>query len=278
MSSGRSTESASRLEQIRSELHQRWIEDELERINDAFLSTLQVVVAHCDELCNELSRQQLMEQELQAQLTFADKLRFKLGTHYSSRRMSAAAQELSLVHERIVQLQKDIALNSPGARASSPGDSSMLLNALAQNDRAVRLARASNNRVRSAWVEEQLKNQLIDERAQLTQQRKEVVHTRAQRKASRSSVALTVIIEGKNGILEGVTRDISGTGAFVELNEADKTFIEGELLTLQVSGLPAESTAVRGVAVRVSSHGLGVRLLSENNALLQSIENPDELP
>ncbi|MEA1604583.1 PilZ domain-containing protein [Pseudomonas spirodelae] len=74
----------------------------------------------------------------------------------------------------------------------------------------------------------------------------------------------------------GVTRDISDTGVFVELKDADKTFIEGELLTVQVSGLPAESTAVRGVAVRVSSNGLGVRLNSAKNALRTQIENQDD--
>ena len=76
-------------------------------------------------------------------------------------------------------------------------------------------------------------------------------------------------------MLTGVTKDISDTGVFVELKDADKTFTEGELLTVQVKDLPAESTAVRGVAVRVSSNGLGVRLISTKNTLRMQIENQD---
>ena len=77
-------------------------------------------------------------------------------------------------------------------------------------------------------------------------------------------------------MLTGVTRDISDTGVFVEIKDADKTFIEGELLTVQVSGLPTQSTAVHGVAVRVSSIGLGVHLNSAKNALRTQIENQDQ--
>lgn len=278
MTTGRSGENATksvRLEKAGVDLSQRWVEQELERINEVFLSALNDAVEHCKQLRNELASQQLLEQETKAQLTFADKLRLKLGVPYSAASMSAAAQQLPLISERIEQLQEDIALNSPGAKAFAPGTSSKLLDAIAQNDRAVHLAKASNNSARSTWVEEQLQNQLIDERSQLAVRRKETTQTKAQRKALRSSVELTVRIEGLHGVLEGVTRDISDTGVFVELKDADKTFIEGELLTVQVIGLPAEATAIRGVAVRVSSNGVGVRLLSDKNTLRTSIENQD---
>lgn len=264
-----------RLEQIRVELNQRWIEQELERINEAFLSALKDAVEHCEQLRRELASQQRLEQETKAKLTIADKLRLKLGTPLSSASMSAAAQQLSAISERIEQLQNDILLNSPGAKASSFDTSSKLLTAIAQNDRAIYLAKASINSARSNWVEEQLQNQLVEERLQLDMWRKKATQTKAHRKALRSNVKLTVTVEGQNGMLTGVTRDISGTGVFIELKDADKTFIEGELLTVQVSGLPAESMAVRGVAVRVGSNGLGVRFSSAKNTLHTQIENRD---
>lgn len=276
MTSDRYTENvtkAARLEQIRAELNQRWIELELERINVAFLAALNEVVAYCEELRNELVSQQLLEQETQAQITFADKLRLRLGVPYSATSMSAAAQQLSLIRERIVRLQEDIELNSPGAKARTFDTHSRLLNVIAQNDRAISLAKASNNTARATWVEEQLQNQLIEESSQLSERRREAIQSKAQRKASRSNIELTVKIEGQHGVLEGVTRDISDTGVFVELQDADKTFIEGELLTVQVKGLPVEAMAVRGVAVRVSRNGLGVRLLAGKNILHTPIEN-----
>lgn len=265
-----------RLEQARAELSQRWIEQELDHINEVFLSALKDVVAYCEQLCNDLASQQLLEDETQAKITFADKLRLKLGVPFSAESMSPAAQQLSLIRERIEQLQEEIVLNSPGAKASTFSTSSRLLTVIAQNDRAVSLAKASNNKVRSAWVEEQLHNQLVNERSQLVEQRKEAARTKAQRKSSRASVELTVNIKGLHGVLEGVTRDISDTGLFVELKDADKTFIEGELLSVQVSGLPAEATVVSGVAVRVSSNGMGVRLLSAKDTLRKPIENQGE--
>lgn len=281
MTTGRSTANANkaaRLEQIRAELNQRWIEQELERLNEVFLAALKAVMAHCEQLRSELANQQRLEQETEAQLTFADKLRLKLGVPYSAMSMSAAAQQLPLIREHIAQLQEDITLNSPGAQASTNGRGSMLLTAIEQNDRAVKLASASNNSTRSAWVEEQLQSQLLEERNQLTEWRREASQAKARRKASRSNIELTVKIEGQNGMLEGTTRDISDTGVFVELKDADKTFVEGELLTVQVSGLPAEATAVRGVAVRVGPNGLGVRLLCAKNSLRPPAENPDETP
>ena len=273
--SAANTTKALRLEQIRVELNQRWIEQELERVNEVFFSALKDAVEHCEQLRSELASQQLLEQETKAKLTIADKLRFKLGIPFSSASMSAAAQQLSTISERIEQLQNEILLNSPGAKSSSPDTSSKLLTAIAQNDRALRLAKASNNSTRSAWVEEQLQNQLIDERVQLDARRKQVTQTKADRKALRSNVELIVTVEGQRGMLTGVTKDISDTGVFVELKDADKTFTEGELLTVQVKDLPAESTAVRGVAVRVSSNGLGVRLISTKNTLRMQIENQD---
>ncbi|VXB68072.1 hypothetical protein PSEUDO8BK_30955 [Pseudomonas sp. 8BK] len=273
--SAANTTKALRLEQIRVELNQRWIEQELERVNEVFFSALKEAVEYCEQLRSELASQQLLEQETKAKLTIADKLRFKLGIPFSSASMSAAAQQLSIISERIEQLQNDILLNSPGAKASSPDTSSKLLTAIAQNDRALRLAKANNNSARSAWVEEQLQNQLIDERVQLDARRKQVSQTKADRKALRSNVELIVTIEGQRGMSTGVTRDISDTGVFIELKDADKMFIEGELLTVQVKDLPVESTAVRGVAVRVSSNGLGVRLISAKNTLRTHIENQD---
>lgn len=276
MSTDRSTANtttAVRLEQIRVELNQRWIEQELERVNEVFLSALKDAVAHCEYLRSELANQQKLEQETKAKLTVADKLRFKLGIPFSSASMSAAGQQLSIISERIKQLQNDILLNSPGAKASSPDTHSKLLTAIAQNDMAIRLAKASHNSARSIWVEEQLKIQLINERVRLDARRKKAIQIKANRKALRSNVKLTVTIEGQHGMLTGVTRDISDTGVFVEIKDADKTFIEGELLTVQVSGLPTQSTAVHGVAVRVSSIGLGVHLNSAKNALRTQIEN-----
>ena len=265
-----------RLEQARAELSQRWIEQELERINEVFLSALNDVVAYCEQLRNELASQQLLEHETQAKITFADKLRLKLGVPFSAESMSPAAQQLSLIRERIAQLQEEIVLNSPGAKASTFSTSSRLLTVIAQNDRAVSLAKASTNKVRSTWVEEQLHHQLVNESSQLVEQRKQAARTKAQRKSSRANVEMTVNIKGLHGVLEGVTRDISDTGLFVELKDADKTFIEGELLSVQVSGLPTEATVVSGVAVRVSSNGLGVRLLSAKDILRKPIENQGE--
>lgn len=265
-----------RLEQARAELSQRWIEQELEHINEVFLSALKDVVAYCEQLRNELASQQLLEHETKAKITFADKLRLKLGVPFSAESMSSAAQQLALIRERIAQLQEEIVLNSPGAKASGFSTNSRLLTVIAQNDRAVKLAKASNNSARSTWVEKQLHHQLIHERSQLAEQRKEAARAKSQRKSSRSNVELTVIIKGLHGVLEGVTRDISDTGLFVELKDADKTFIEGELLSVQVSGLPSEATTVRGVAVRVSSNGMGVRLLSAKSTSGQPIENLGE--
>src|SRR3989338_872295 len=219
MTTGRSTAytaKAVRIEQIRVELNQRWLEQELERVNEVFLLALKDAAEHCEQLRCELASQQLLEQEAKAKLTVVDKLRFKLGTPFSAASMSAAAQQLSIISERIETLQNDILLNSPGAKASSPNTSSKLLTAIAQNDKAVR-------------------------------------------KALRSNVEMTVTIEGQRGMLTGVTRDISDTGVFVVLKDADKTFTEGELLSVQVSGLRGESKVVSGVAVRVSGSGLGVR-------------------
>jgi|SRR3989338_5356995 len=270
MTTGRSTAytaKAVRIEQIRVELNQRWLEQELERVNEVFLLALKDAAEHCEQLRCELASQQLLEQEAKAKLTVVDKLRFKLGTPFSAASMSAAAQQLSIISERIETLQNDILLNSPGAKASSPNTSSKLLTAIAQNDKAVRLAKASNNSARSAWVEEQLQNQLLDERIQLDARRKEATQTKADRKALRSNVEMTVTIEGQRGMLTGVTRDISDTGVFVVLKDADKTFTEGELLSVQVSGLRGESKVVSGVAVRVSGSGLGVRLNSAKDAL-----------
>jgi hypothetical protein len=267
MTTDRSTAKAVRLEQIRVELNQRWLEQELERVNEVFLAALKDAVEHCEQLRSELVSQQLLEQEVKAKLTVVDKLRFKLGIPFSAASMSVAAQQLSIISERIEALQNDILLNSPGAKPSSPNTRSKLLAAIEQNDKAVRLAKASNNSARSAWVEEQLQNQLLDERIQLEARRKEATQTKADRKALRSNLELTVTIEGQRGTLTGVTRDISDTGVFVVLKDADKTFTEGELLTVQVSGLPVESKIVSGVAVRVTSGGLGVRLNSTKDAL-----------
>ena len=67
MTTVRSTANASkaaRLEQIRAELNQRWIEQELERLNEVFLAALKAVMAHCEQLRSELANQQLLEQEM----------------------------------------------------------------------------------------------------------------------------------------------------------------------------------------------------------------------
>ncbi len=264
-----------RLEQIRAELNQRWIEYELERINETFLSALKDAVDYCEQLRRELVSQQLLAQKTKAKLTIADRLRLKLGTPLSSVSMSAAAQLLSITSVRIEQVKNEILLNSPGAKASSPNISSKLLTAISQNDRSIYLAKATNNSARSEWVERQLQNQLINERIQLDARRKKTTQIKAQRKALRSNIRLTVTIKGQHGTLTGETRDISATGVFVELKDADKTFIEGELLTVQVCGLPFESPALEGVAMRVSSNGLGVHLSLPKNAMRAQVDKRD---
>lgn len=264
-----------RLEQIRAELNQRWIEYELERINETFLSALKDAVDYCEQLRRELVSQQLLAQKTKAKLTIADRLRLKLGTPLSSVSMSAAAQLLSTTSVRIEQVKNEILLNSPGAKASSPNISSKLLTAISQNDRSIYLAKATNNSARSEWVERQLQNQLINERIQLDARRKKTTQIKAQRKALRSNIRLTVTIKGQHGTLTGETRDISATGVFVELKDADKTFIEGELLTVQVCGLPFESPALEGVAMRVSSNGLGVHLSLPKNAMRAQVDKRD---
>lgn len=264
-----------RLEQIRAELNQRWIEYELERINETFLSALKDAVDYCEQLRRELVSQQLLAQKTKAKLTIADRLRLKLGTPLSSVSMSAAAQLLSITSVRIEQVKNEILLNSPGAKASSPNISSKLLTAISQNDRSIYLAKATNNSARSEWVERQLQNQLINERIQLDARRKKTTQIKAQRKALRSNIRLTVTIKGQHGTLTGETRDISATGVFVELKDADKAFIEGELLTVQVCGLPFESPALEGVAMRVSSNGLGVHLSLPKNAMRAQVDKRD---
>lgn len=264
-----------RLEQIRAELNQRWIEYELERINETFLSALKDAVDYCEQLRRELVSQQLLAQKTKSKLTIADRLRLKLGTPLSSVSMSAAAQLLSITSVRIEQVKNEILLNSPGAKASSPNISSKLLTAISQNDRSIYLAKATNNSARSEWVERQLQNQLINERIQLDARRKKTTQIKAQRKALRSNIRLTVTIKGQHGTLTGETRDISATGVFVELKDADKTFIEGELLTVQVCGLPFESPALEGVAMRVSSNGLGVHLSLPKNAMRAQVDKRD---
>jgi predicted RNA-binding protein YlxR (DUF448 family) len=255
------------IEQMRAGLAKAWLEQEQELLSQAFLADLKGVMAHCEQLRAELAEQQLLEQQTQGHLTLADKLRLKLGVPLSSQSMSLSAQQLPLIRARIAALQLELSLNSPGAKPAPSGANSMLARVTAQHDAAIKQLLAQGNMQRAAWVEARLQNLLIEEHRQLTEARKAGSTDTVARKALRSTIELNVSIQGERCTVSAVTRDISDTGVFVDLLNANKTFNEGELLTVQVSDLPAEATAVQGVAVRVSANGLGVNLFCSKNPL-----------
>jgi hypothetical protein len=258
------------IEQMRASLAKEWLEQEQERLSQIFLAALKEVMAHCEQLRAELAEQQLRAQQAEAGLTLADKLRLKLGVVLTSPSMSALAQQLPLIRARIAELQEEIVLNSPAAKPAASGRSSMLSRATEQNDAAVKQLHAQGNMQRAAWVETRLQALLIKEHKQQANARKTASLDSAARKSLRSSIELKVSIQGARGTVNGITRDISDTGVFVELIDANQEFSEGDLLTVQVSDLPAETTAVQGVAVRVDANGLGVHLLCSKNTLKPS--------
>ena len=256
------------IEQMRASLAKAWLEQEQEHLSQVFLADLKEVMTHCEQLRSELAEQQVLEQQSLTRLTLADKLRLKLGVALSSQSMSATAQQLPLIRQRIAALQEELSLNSPGANLSLPAHNSMLSRAVARNDAAVKQLLAQSNMQRAAWVEGQLQSLLLAEHKQLTATRKNGANDSLARKALRSTIELNVSIQSEHHSINAVTRDISATGVFVDLLDANKAFSEGELLTVQVSDLPAEAATVQGVAVRVSAKGLGVNLFSDKNPLL----------
>jgi hypothetical protein len=256
------------IEQMRVSLAKAWLEQEQELLSQAFLNDLKEVMAHCEQLRTALAEQQLLEQQSLTQLTLADKLRLKLGVALSSHSMSAQAQQLPVIRQRIAALQAELSLNSPGAKTSPNAHSSMLSRATERNDTAAKQLLAQGNMQRAAWVEAQLQSLLLAEHNQLTEARKTGASDSLARKALRSTIELNVSIQGQHCTVSAVTRDISATGVFVDLLDANKAFSEGELLTVQVSDLPLEAAAVQGVAVRVNANGLGVSLLCSKNPLL----------
>jgi predicted RNA-binding protein YlxR (DUF448 family) len=255
------------IEQMRASLAKAWLAQEQERLSQVFLADLKEVMAHCEQLRADLAEQQLLEQQTLSHLTLADKLRLKLGVALTSRSMSTAAQQLALIRERIPALQLELSLNSPGSKPAPNGPSSMLARVTQQHDAAVKQLLAQGNMQRAAWVEARLQSLLIEEHKQLTEARKAGSTDTVARKALRSTIELNVSIQGERCTVSAVTRDISDTGVFVDLLNANQAFIEGELLTVQVSDLPAEATAVQGIAVRVSANGLGVNLFCSKNPL-----------
>jgi hypothetical protein len=255
------------IEQMRADLAKEWLEQEQEHLSQVFLSALKAVMTHCEALRAELAEQQLLEQQTQAHLTLADKLRLKLGVALASPSMSAQAQQLPVIRQRITALEVELALNSPGAKPAVSGQSSMLSRANAENDAAIKQLLAQGNMQRAAWVEARLQSLLIEEHKQLTEARRIGALDSVARKALRSSIELNVSIQGEHSSVNGITRDISDTGVFVELLDAHKSFSEGELLTVQVSDLPSQANSVQGVAVRVGTNGLGVNLLCSKNPL-----------
>lgn len=257
------------IEQMRASLAKNWLEQEQERLSHAFLAELKQVMTHCEQLRGELAEQQQLEQQAQGALTLADKLRLKVGVALASPHMSTHAQQLPPIRARIAELQEELALNSPGSKTLTGGKSSMLSRATEQHDVAVKQLHAQSNMARAAWVETHLQELLLEEHNRMTDARKAAIDSAA-RKALRSTIELNVSIQGERCTVSAVTRDISDTGVFVDLLDANQAFTEGELLTLQVSDLPDEGTAVRGVAVRVSANGLGVNLFCSKNPLKPS--------
>lgn len=255
------------IEQMRAGLAKEWLEQEQERLSQVFLSALKAVMAHCEGLRAELVELQLLEQQAQASLTLADKLRLKLGVALTSHSMSAHAQQLPQIRQRISAVQIELALNSPGAKPGIAAQSSMLSRANAENDAAIKQLLAQGNMQRAAWVEARLQNLLIAEHKQLAEARRVGALDSVARKALRSNIELNISIQGERCTVSAVTRDISDTGVFVDLPDANKAFCEGELLTVQVSDLPTDATAVQGIAVRVSANGLGVNLFCSKNPL-----------
>lgn len=252
---------------MRANLAKEWLEQEQDRLSQVFLTALKAVMAHCEQLRIELAEQQLLEQQTQARLTLADKLRLKLGVALSSTSMSAQAQQLPVISLRIAALQVELALNSPEARHRAGAQSSMLSRANEANDAAIKQLLAQGNMQRAAWVEARLQSLLIAEHNQLAEARRVGALDSVARKSLRSSIELNVSIQSEHCTVNAVTRDISDTGVFVDLPDANKTFCEGELLTVQVSDLPNDAAAVQGVAVRVGINGLGVNLLGSKNPL-----------
>jgi hypothetical protein len=254
------------IEQMRASLAKAWRDQEQERISQVFLANLKEVMAHCEQLRTELAEQQLLEQQTLGHLTLADKLRLKLGVALTSHSMSMPAQQLPLIRDRIAALQLELTLNSPRGNPGPSGQNSMLSRVTEQHDAAIKQLLAQGNMQRAAWVEARLQKLLIEEHKQLTEARKAGAGTVA-RKALRSTIELNVSIQGQHCTVSAVTRDISDSGVFVDLLDANQAFSEGELLTVQVSDLPAEAAAVQGVAVRVSANGLGVNLFCSKNPL-----------
>jgi hypothetical protein len=254
------------IEQMRASLAKHWLEQEQECLSHAFLAALKEVMSHCEQLRSELAEQQLLEQQAQAALTLADKLRLKVGVPLTSPHMSTHAQQLPPIRARIAELQEELVLNSPGNKLLPGGKSSMLSRATERNDAAVKQLHAQSNMARVAWVEKHLQELLFEEHNCMTEARKAAIDSVA-RKALRSTIELNVSIQGERYTVSAVTRDISDTGVFVDLLDANQAFSEGELLTIQVSDLPVEASAVQGVAVRVSANGLGVNLFCSKNPL-----------
>ncbi len=255
------------IEQMRASLAKEWLEQEQECLSQRFLAALKDVMTHCEQLRCELAEQQLLEQQTLTRLTLPDKLRLKLGVALTSHSMSMHAQQLPVIRQQITALQVELALNSPEAKPRIGAQSSMLSRAIEENDTAIKQLLAQGNMQRAAWVESRLQNLLIEEHKQLTEARKAGTTDTVARKALRSTIELNVSIQGERCTVSAVTRDISDTGVFVDLPDANQAFCEGELLTVQVSDLPAEATAVQGVAVRVSANGLGVNLFCSKNPL-----------
>lgn len=254
------------IKQLRESLAQSWLEREKDQLEQSFLAALTAVSDYCQQLHTQLDNQHSLEQQALANLTLVDKLRLKLGASLSAKHMSPAALQLEDARAQIAYLQQQIAFNSPGGDQLHPDQPSMLATAINNHERRLAAVQAAHNPARTTWVEVQLQRILARERKQQAQARQQGKFGSSLRKSSRCNVQMTVSIQGPGGTHSGITRDISGTGVFVHLQDADQALRVGDLITVQVSDLPSEALPVQGLVVRVDASGLGIKLLSGNLA------------
>ncbi len=85
-----------------------------------------------------------------------------------------------------------------------------------------------------------------------------------QRDTSRAPLKVRIRIDHPiHGELQVMTRDISDSGVFVIIDDAQKLLKIGELVTGQVQGLPVDAPVLQMEVVRFEPGGVGLRFTRE---------------
>ncbi|MBP8185374.1 MAG: PilZ domain-containing protein [Pseudomonas sp.] len=85
-----------------------------------------------------------------------------------------------------------------------------------------------------------------------------------QRDTSRAPLKVRIRIDHPvHGELQVMTRDISDSGVFVIIDDAQRLLKIGELVTGQVQGLPMEAPILQMEVVRFEPGGVGLRFARE---------------